>query len=134
MKKEKLTRRFFASKFFFLISLVVLGFLIFGLGGKVMDGYQIDKEVKMMEEEITRLEAKNSELNNFFNYLNTDAFVEEEARLKFNLQKPGESVMIISESDLKEENKGKIALAEREEIFKTNPVKWWNYFFNSQEQ
>ncbi len=133
MKKEKFMRRFFVSKIFLLAGIVVLALLSFALGKKILEGQEIKREIKATEEEIARLEDKNFELSDLFSYLNTDAFLEQEAREKFNLQKDGESVLVVPKA-VGEDGDIKIAantgFESRNEI---NPVKWWNYFFSQLE-
>jgi cell division protein FtsB len=130
MKKEKFMRRFFVSKIFLLISAVIFGFLLFVLSKKILEGREISQEIKTTEEEITRLESKNSELSELFSYLNTNEFLEQEAREKFNLQKEGESVMVVPESTKKDNGKQIAAASEDEVGRRSNPSRWWNYFFN----
>ena len=130
MKKEKFMRRFFVSKIFLLISAVIFGFLLFVLSKKILEGREISQEIKTTEEEITRLESKNSELSELFSYLNTNEFLEQEAREKFNLQKEGESVMVVPESAKKDNGKQIAAASEDEVGRRSNPSRWWNYFFN----
>jgi cell division protein FtsB len=130
MKKEKFVRRFLVSKIFLLLGVVILGFLFFTLGKKFMEGREIKNEIKATEDEIARLEAKNSELDDLFGYLNTEAFLEQEAREKFNLQKEGESVMIIPGSAEENENKHLACAAEDTDNKNSNPNRWWNYFFS----
>jgi cell division protein FtsB len=128
MRNENPFKKIISSKIFFLVGLVALGLILWVLGKKIIEGKKIDMEIREAEEEIARLEAKNSELNDFINYLNTESFLEEEARLKFDLQKPGESVLIIPETTpgrgAEEEEKEKNRKKEN------NLIKWWNYFFN----
>lgn len=130
MKKEKLMRRFFVSKIFLVIGVVVLGLLSLTVGKKVLEEREIKKEIKSAQDEITRLEAKNSELNDFLSYLNTDDFLEEEAREKFNLQKSGESVMVVPGSGGAPEENQEVTVAGGARTEQKNPAKWWNYFFN----
>lgn len=129
MRKEKFIKRFFASKLFLFFGLIILGLLFFVFGKKMMESRQIDKELKAMEENIHRLESQNVELNKFLSYLNTDEFVEQEARLKFNLQKPGESVVILPESNLESKDKNIQSSDKGMAVVISNPKKWWNYFF-----
>jgi cell division protein FtsB len=131
MKKEKFIKRFFVSKNFLFLGLIVLGLLFFAAGKKNMERRQIAKEVKIMEDDIARLEGKNAELGALLNYLNTEEFIEQEARLKFNLQKPGESVAILPEEKSQQENKNSSSSAREAEIAMSNPKKWWNYFFRN---
>ena len=130
MKKEKSIRRFLSSKLFFLLGIVVLGFLLVALANKFLEGREISREMEISKQEIARLETKNSELSDLLGYLNTDDFLEQEARLKFNMQKPGESVMIVQETGRAEKNEEKPSVAASGGGEKTNPAKWWDYFFN----
>lgn len=130
MKKERSIRRFLSSKAFFLLGLIVLGFLLFALINKFVESRNITEGMESSRQEITRLEEKNSELSDLLSYLNTDAFLEHEARLKFNMQKPGESVMVVPEGDQNEKSGKEIAAATPLDELKTNPAKWWNYFFS----
>jgi hypothetical protein len=55
--------------------------------------------------------------------------LEQEARLKLNLQKPGESVVIIPGVGGGRELGENVAGMEGENKAISNPKKWWNYFF-----
>ncbi len=130
MKKDKFFKRFLSSKIFFILGIVVFGFLLFALLNKFFESREIDQEIKESEQEIARLETKNLELKELLNYLDTDAFLEQEARLKFNMQKPGESVMVVSGGSGDDQNKKDLAVLTAEDKFRSNPAKWWDYFFS----
>lgn len=132
MKKDKFFKRFLSSKIFFILGIVIFGFLLFALLNKFFESREIDQEIRESEEEIARLETKNSELKELLSYLDTDAFLEQEARLKFNMQKPGESVMVVPEGSGDEKRKNDLAVLTAEEKFRSNPAKWWDYFFSQQ--
>ncbi len=55
----------------------------------------INREIKSLEAEVTQLEHKNSSLQQVLDYMQSDQFVEEEARTKLNYKKPGEQVVVI---------------------------------------
>ncbi len=118
-----------ASKLFLILGVVVLAFLVFSLGKKFFESREIDSEISDAEADIARLETRNAELGNLLNFVNTEAFVEQEARLKFNLLKPGESVVVIP-SNSEAQNGGETS-SENNAGNLSNPVKWWNYFFGS---
>jgi len=126
-------KKIFSSKIFFLFCLVILGLVGWAVSKKIIEGNKIDADIKAAEEEIARLETKNNELNDFINYLNTESFLEEEARLKFDLQKPGESVLIIPEENLEETAKKTEDKKGSRESFWGNFPKWRNYFFNNKD-
>jgi len=130
MKKDKFFKRFLSSKIFFILGIVIFGFLLVALLNKFFESREIDQEIKESEQEIARLETKNLELKELLNYLDTDAFLEQEARLKFNMQKPGESVMVVSGGSGDDQNKKDLAVLTAEDKFRSNPAKWWDYFFS----
>jgi cell division protein FtsB len=129
--KEKFVKRLFNSKIFLIINLIILVLLSVGLGKRIIEQRGVRQEIAALEKEIENLENKNRELSELLKYLNTDSFLEEEARLKLSLQKPGESVVIIPEKDLL--NKTQVENFKNETDRKdTNLHKWWNYFFRKQ--
>ncbi len=130
MKKDKFFKRFLSSKIFFILGIIIFGFLLFALLNKFFESREIDQEIKESEQEIARLETKNSELRELLSYLDTDAFLEQEARLKFNMQKPGESVMVVPGVSGDGQNKKELAALTAEDKFRSNPGKWWDYFFS----
>lgn len=131
MKKEFNAKRALSSKLFLFLGIIILGFLIFSFGKKFLESREIDKEIREAGEEIARLETKNNELKDFLDFLNTDAFLEQEARLKFNLQKPGESVVIIPDvGERIKDDKNKVEMIADDRML-SNPKKWWNYFFKT---
>lgn len=59
----------------------------------------IDKEVSDLQTQIAGLENKNSSLKKVLDYMQSDQFVEKEARTKLNYKKPGEEVAVIEGRD-----------------------------------
>jgi len=59
----------------------------------------IDNEVKAMEQQVAELEHKTSSLKQVLDYMQSDQFVEKEARTKLNYKKPGEEVAVIESRD-----------------------------------
>lgn len=129
-EKKDILKRFFLSKVFFVAGTIVLILLVIVLSRKIIVGQKIDDDIKAAEEEISRLENKNKELNDFIEYLNTEAFLEQEARLKFDLQKPGESVLVIPEGVEAEGINKEDGQKDSKNKKESNFMKWWNYFFN----
>jgi len=125
MRKEFSAKRFLTSKLFLILGIVVLIFLVFALGKKFFESREIDNEINTAEADIAKLEARNSELGELLNFVSTDAFLEQEARLKFNLLKPGESVVVIQPNG--QTPTGEAESRENDNF--SNPRKWWNYFF-----
>lgn len=109
-----------------LISLVALVVLVgYAVVRERKDRVATVKSVESLEQEIAELEDKSLELSAMIKYLRSDEFVEREAREKLNLQKPGEKVVIVPESELE------IARVAGEEDSKNkrNWELWLEYFF-----
>ena len=125
-------RKSLFSKFLLLICLIILVLFSLALGREYFKKRQINKEVYFLEEEIERLEKDQAEFSELIDYLNTEDFWEKEARLKLGLQKPGETLVVISDDYFKsssgEDRETKKITEMVIEI--SNPSKWWNYFFN----
>jgi cell division protein FtsB len=139
-------KRLLSSKIFlFFISFALIGLAI-SVGRESYNKYQLTKEINRLKSEIERIEGRNQQLSNLMEYFKEGSYLEKEARLKLNLKKPNEKVIIISGDESKGlaenyENKGTPALAgkdlpkdrtpERTSEEGTNFWKWWEYFFQS---
>lgn len=139
--KNFITRILFNSKTFALIGLIIIVLISIPLAKRVSQKYKIDQEIKDLEAEIADLENKNIDLKEFVNYLESDQFVEEQARLQFGLKKEGEEVAVIKTNEAEQgQAQGKAAggaIFNIDGLGKSRPVKaasnpgrWWNYFFN----
>lgn len=133
-KKEKtFWRRILYSQ---LVIVVGIGFIVMfsiGISKRMVRQHQLDKEVSGLNREIARLEKSNQEFNRLLTYLNSNDFLEEEARMKLGLKKEGEQVAIINDKLKTEKPKKEI----QTKIYqpaqprqKGNSEKWWFYFFS----
>lgn len=89
---------------------------------------EIQGQIDKLKNEAERLETDNKYLTDSLDYFASESFKEREMRLKLNLQKPDERVIIIS----RDENKSKEeipALADDKSQMLSNMKKWWEYFF-----
>lgn len=91
--------------------------------------YQINKEIDSLKAEITGYNKENNDLEKMIEYYNTLSYKEKEARLKLNLQKPGEKTILVDTPD--EETANMEIKNETGSLItnETNIKKWWNYFF-----
>ncbi|OGF27908.1 hypothetical protein A2303_07670 [Candidatus Falkowbacteria bacterium RIFOXYB2_FULL_47_14] len=137
MIKDK--KNFLRSVFSSQITLTVVGFLIvigisIPLAKNVSKQYRIGKEIKELEKEISYLENSNSELQRLVKYLESDQFALEQARSNLNYKQPGEEVVVIKNDDSRDGEKPADTAAGGTKSgvieAKSNPGKWWYYFFN----
>lgn len=76
------------------ILLILLGFIFYSFGGQMVEMYNVRYEIKKISEQMDELQQKNADLRNQMEQLNSDAFVEREAREKLGLVKPGEKIIL----------------------------------------
>jgi len=124
---KKITKLFYSPKFITLVGFIILILISIPLVKNISKRYAINQEVMDLENEIKDLESKNRDFKSFVSYLESDQFVEEQARLKLGLKKPGEDVVVLKE-DLNASSS--IANALNENLNISNPQRWWSYFFN----
>ncbi|HLC89824.1 MAG: hypothetical protein A3J65_00845 [Candidatus Buchananbacteria bacterium RIFCSPHIGHO2_02_FULL_45_11b] len=115
------------TKAVFLALLIGLVFIIMNFSRGFQKNRQINREIGGLKAEIGQLEKDNLELKQMVDYFNSTAYIEEKARVDLGLKKEGEKVVVIADSA-----KNKLAQNKTEaaaEKPKTNPQKWWQYFF-----
>lgn len=86
----------------------------------------IEKEISGFKKEISARESGNKKLREMVAYFESDASLEETARLNLGMKKPGENVVVIKE-EISTSSQEEIALTDKKE---SNYIKWFNYFFN----
>jgi len=77
------------------VLLVVGGFLAFQVGRQVYASWAINQQADAYRAEIAALEEQNAAYQQELDYLQSDAFVSEEARRIQNVGRAGEQVLII---------------------------------------
>lgn len=138
-KGNPLFRFFFNPKFISLVALVAVAWLFFPLSEKIKEKREIDKEIEDLNQEISQFENKNQKLEELTKYLQSEQFVEEQARMNLGLKKEGEEVVVIQEGEGKvagafaengdvDDNKDKDQNKKTSRRF-SNMGKWWDYFF-----
>ena len=120
-----------SSKVLFLISLFILIFFSVNLTKEIIDRKDLQGDIAKLEEEITGLESRNEELAGLIDYFKSLDFVENEARTKLNLRKPGEQIIIVPEEAavISEASQSAATILGDQFAGLPNPTKWRNYFF-----
>lgn len=101
--------------------------------------YDINKEIEKLQAEIKEMEKKNNELSKLADYLESDQFITEQAKLNLNYKNPGEEMVVIKDKDaenikIEDDDKNSVfdmkAVDANKKKTKKNPQQWWDYFFN----
>ncbi|MAF20524.1 MAG: hypothetical protein CMI55_02460 [Parcubacteria group bacterium] len=135
---QNVIKRILGSKIFlFLISFILIA-LVVNLGRESYRKHELTKEINSLNADIEQLEGRNRQLSNLMEYFKQDSYLEKEARLKLNLKKPGEQVIILSsgldqpsqDSDQPDNLEAiEDSLSPKEPT--ANYWKWWEYFFSN---
>lgn len=113
------------SKFFLIFCVIIFLIVLFYLAKSTVRSYKVNSEIADLQNDIIHLEKQNEDLGQLISYLKSDTFIEQEAKLKLGLKKPGENLVVIpGQADLESNNK------EIQNIPETNPARWWAYFFD----
>ncbi len=121
---------FFASwlankKVFAIIALVFLLLILVPLAKNYNRKRIVEKEIADIQQEIAEFEAKNRDLKEMVDYLQSDQSLEEQARLNMGMKKPGETVAVIQGDAF-----GTVMVEAARPASLPNWQKWWQYFVN----
>jgi len=107
------------------INLVLIGFIGYSLAREMNQADQIDTQLADLNKEINSLQSQNTDYTGLISRLGTSSFVEREARLKLNYQKPGEHTLVLRDSTVS----STLSPAPIDDSApESNPGKWWVYF------
>lgn len=134
-RDREIKNNFFSNQYLVsAIGLIIIISIAIPLIKNLNKQHQINNEIKGLEEEISQLENKNLQLKNLTEYLGSDEFVNEQARLQLNYRAEGEEVVVIKSKEepsaQSTDNKEKIMYNNKKKT-RSNPSRWWNYFFNN---
>ena len=138
-KKNIAAKVLFDQKFLSLIGLTAIILISLPFAKNAVKQSRINKEISNFKKEIAALQDKSTNLKNFVSYLESDQFIEDQARLNLNLKKSGEELTVIktpaSGSGYASSSSGRLIFdipgynREAREQELSNPRKWLNYFF-----
>ena len=115
-KKGNSRRQIFFYSLLGILWLAVMIFLLFTDLRINRKKKELDSQLSVLKEEIQILEEKNKLLKAEVSKEGTESFLEEEARERLGLKKPGEEVVVILPSE------------EKQEIAQTAPASSWQTF------
>ena len=123
-RKKSLFPDLLFSKFFLIFCVVIFLVVLFYLAKGTVRSYKVNLEITDLENEINYLAKQNQDLGQLISYLKSDTFIEQEAKLKLGLKKPGENLVVMPQLDDAQTENNVSANKET-----TNSAKWWAYFF-----
>jgi len=142
-QKAKKIKKILSSKIFLFIVVFIFIFLLIGFVRETYRKYQLTSEINQLKLNIDKLEGDNQQLTNLMDYFKEDSYLEKEARIKLNLKKPGETVVVLSKDiidgvevvrkgglDAEELDEEIIDSPRDEDLETANYWKWWEYFFS----
>jgi len=122
---EKLIR----SKIFFIFLIPIFLALLVGIFQQFYHRYQVKKELDVLKAEVTNYNKQKEDLNKLIDYYKNKSNLENEARVRLNLKKEGENVVIILPTATSTENSGTLSQKNIENL--PNYKQWWYYFFSN---
>lgn len=84
---------------FTFVLVFLAGFLVWLLAGKWPQKVEIDRQVSDIKARIDSLAREEERQKNRLEYLNSESYLEKQARLRLNLKKEGEEVVFIYRKD-----------------------------------
>lgn len=121
------------SKILLVVSLSIVVFFALNLSNEIISRRKLINEISKLKQQINGLESGNQELSGLISKLQSLGFVENEARTKLNLKKPGETIIIVSEQNNQDQTAENIfsEISPNMNDLKNNPYKWQVYFFGN---
>ncbi|MBF8280663.1 MAG: hypothetical protein HW383_436 [Candidatus Magasanikbacteria bacterium] len=112
-------------------ALILVALFAIGLGRAYYRDLAIRKEISRLEQQVQALESKKFQSLELLSQIKSPQFVEEAARLTFNLKKPGEHVAVVTGTAIGiGEMSGESGAASPNGSHLSIPKKWWYYFFH----
>lgn len=121
------------------VNFLVIVFLGLSLSREVVRSRAIGSEIAQLQAQADELAAQNIDLSELRTAMQTESYIEREARLKLGMKKPGETVVVVQEegTDTRRQEIGDASdpldfvLDDQETaVAVANPTKWWYYFFD----
>ena len=107
------------------VIIVVVLIIAYNLLVQITDALRSGDRLSSAAETVFKLEAKNRELKNKLSSVQSQEYIEEQARNKLGLGKPGETVVIIPDDKLKLV----LGASQSAQIRLPNWLGWWKVFF-----
>ena len=130
-EKIKKTTSYLVSRLFLLAGLAAIIMIALALVEETYKRYQIQQEIDELKTQADSMEGDNQYLKGLTKYFQTSEYQEKEAKEKLSMQKSDEKVILVKETppDPKESSPNYVPKIPPKEDERTNPQRWWDYFF-----
>ena len=130
----------FRTRWFYLVNILLIIVVGFSFAREMIRSRDIAKQIQSLQNQSQALQTQHLAIKDLKNAVQTESFVEREARLKLGLKKPGESLVILKNEKITEvtsaAGSGDPAHNALQDLVTqkslANSSKWWYYFFNKQ--
>ena len=128
-EKDNLTiyKKLIRSRIFFIFLIPIFLALLVGIFQQFYHRYQVKKDLGKLDTEIANFNKQKKDLNNLLEYYKNESNLENEARVRLNLKKVGEEVVIILPAATSTESDKTSSQKDIENM--PNYKQWWYYFF-----
>ena len=123
--KSTVYKRLLKSRIFFVFLIPIFLALLFGIFQQIYYRYQVQKKLNELNAEIANYKKQKDDLAKLIEYYQDASNLENEARVRLNLKKEGEKVVIILPTATSTENDNIFGNYENMPNYK----QWWYYFF-----
>ncbi len=120
-------QKLMGSKIFFIFLIPIFLALLIGIFQQFYFRYQIKKNLDELNTEIANYKKQKEDLDNLIDYYKNESNLENEARVRLNLKKEGEKVVIILPGATSTESSKTFSQKDIENL--PNYKQWWYYFF-----
>ena len=123
--KSTIYKRLLKSRIFFIFLIPIFVALLFGISQQFYYRYQVQKKINEFNAEVANYKKQREDLTKLIEYYQDPSNLENEARIRLNLKKEGEKVVIILPTATS--TGGNQTSGSDENL--PNYKKWWYYFF-----
>ncbi|MFH1194014.1 MAG: septum formation initiator family protein [bacterium] len=118
-------KKILSWKIIIVFNLALLFFFGFNFFKEYNRNRELSAEIKKLEIMAKAVEAKNLDILNLSKYLDTQEFLETEARVKLGFKKPGETAIVVN---MPAEGEA-VGAKDAKSTNLANYKKWWLHFF-----
>ena len=120
-------RKVLKSKLTFLVLVPIVAALLFSIGQRIYYQYQVRVGFNELADQVEILKKQKSDLESLIGYYNDKDNLEKEARIRLNVKKPGENVVVILPHATSTGDDRISPVTESGNL--PNWKQWWHYFF-----